>query len=419
MTTPRIRNRSREFDVVLFGATGYTGSLIAEYFAKNYGDSDIRFALAGRDRAKLEKVRSQLATTNAKAQTWPLVIVDAADANALNALCARTEVVATTVGPYGKYGAPLVAACVANGTDYCDLTGETVFIRDMIDAHHEEAKRTGARIVHCCGFDSIPSDIGVLFLQDEAQKRFGVQLSEIRFYTGKMRGGVSGGTIASMLHLMEEREKRPGIDAILKDAYALTPGERGDDRRDQMGAGYVDELKQWSGPFVMAAINTRVVRRTNALLAYRYGKHFRYSEAMGTGAGAAGHARAIGMSLGLGAFFAVAAMPPARRFLAKQFLPKPGEGPTKEARDNGFFNVHLLGRGTTASGEVFKLNALIAGDSDPGYGETAKMLGESALCLALDGATLNVEGGIRTPASTMGTALLARLQKAGMRFTIE
>lgn len=416
---PRRRDRARKHDVVLFGATGFTGALVAEYLARHHGGSGARIALAGRDRAKLEGVRASLRAIDARSAEWPLLVADAKDEAALAAIAEATEVVCSTVGPYAKYGGPFVGACVRHGTDYCDLTGEVQFIRRMIDAHHEEAVRTGARIVHCCGFDSIPSDLGTLMLQEAMRERHGGHVHEVRFFAGESRGSASGGTIASMLNLLEEAERDPEVRRVVGDPYALVPpGERGRDGADQRGVRFDRELGMWTAPFVMAAINTRVVRRSNHLMESRYGRDFRYSEVMSTGRGARGAIAATAITAGLGAFLGAAAVRPIRRMLEKR-LPKPGEGPDREARERGYFVVRLIGKGRAADGREITLRGRVEGKADPGYGETSKMLSESALCLALDGAELDAPGGIRTPASTMGMRLVERLRAADMVFTVE
>ncbi|MDQ3037626.1 MAG: saccharopine dehydrogenase NADP-binding domain-containing protein [Myxococcota bacterium] len=418
-TPPRRRDRSRAHDVVLFGATGFTGALVAEYLARHHAGSGARIALAGRDRAKLEKVRESLRPIDARAAEWPLLVADAHDEAALGAIAEHAEVVCTTVGPYAKYGGPLVAACVRNGTDYCDLTGEVQFIARMIAAHHDDALRSGARIVHCCGFDSIPSDLGTLMLQEAMRERHGGHLQEVKFFAGESRGGASGGTIASMLHLVEESGRDREVRRIMADPYALVPREaRGQDGADQLGVRFDRELGMWTAPFVMAAINTRVVRRSNYLMDQRYGRDFRYSEVMSTGRGPKGALTATAITAGLGAFLAGVSVSPLRSLIAKR-LPKPGEGPDREARERGFFVVRLIGTGRAADGREITLRGRVEGKADPGYGETAKMLSESALCLALDGASLDAPGGIRTPASTMGMRLVDRLRAAGMVFTVE
>ncbi|MBX3250688.1 MAG: saccharopine dehydrogenase NADP-binding domain-containing protein [Myxococcales bacterium] len=409
----RVRDRSRAHDIVLFGATGFTGQLVAEYLAR-HAPEGVRVALAGRSRSKLEAVRAALVAIDPRAGGWPLRIADSHDRASLDAVARDAEVVCTTVGPYAKYGAELVAACVEHGTDYCDLTGETQFVRRMIDAHHERARETGARIVHCCGFDSIPSDLGTLMMQDEAQRRFGEPLQRVTYYAGETKGGFSGGTIASLLNVLEEAKRDRSVLKVLGDPYALRPAgdARGPDGPDQKGVRFDPELGQWTAPFVMAAVNTRIVRRTNAILDYPWGRDFRYAEVMSTGKGARGLARATTITGVLGGFMGLAAIDPIRKLLAAKVLPKPGEGPSKEQRDAGFFVIRFIGK--TASGR--ELRGRVEGTSDPGYGETAKMLGESALCLALGGPS---EGGVRTPASTMGLVLLERLRAAGMVFEVQ
>ena len=424
-TAQRVRDRSRPFDIVLFGATGFTGKLVAEYLVRHYADTDLRFALAGRDRSKLEAVRFALAKTNPKAAGLVILVGDSADRASLDAITAQASVICTTVGPYAKYGAALVASCVAHGTDYCDLTGEVHFIRRMIDAHQADAERSGARIVHCCGFDSIPSDLGTLMLVDAMRERHGTKLDAVHFFAGESRGGVSGGTAASMMALMEEVGRDREVRRIVGDPYALMPAgpdgkrERGADGSDQLGVRFDDSVGMWTGPFVMAAINTRVVRRSNALLGYGYGRDFRYSEVMSTGKGARGLALASVMTAGIGAFVAAAQLRPLRALLARTVLPAPGEGPSPEARERGYFVVRLVGEGRAKDGTAVVLRGRVEGKGDPGYAATARMLGESAVCLALDGAALDSPGGIRTPASTMGTRLTDRLRAAGMVFRVE
>lgn len=416
MNAIRNRNRARKFDVVLLGATGFTGQLVAEYLAEHYGKRNIDIALAGRNEAKLRGVRTDLVQRFGIPE-WPILIADSFDREALESMAKDTEVVCTTVGPYSKYGADLVAACVQAGTDYCDLTGETPFIRAMMDKHHERARETGARIVHCCGFDSIPSDIGTWMMQKAMREQHDGVLHEVKFFAGESKGGFSGGTAASMMLIAESARRDPSIRKILGHPYGLNPeGERsGPDGSDQVGVRFDKDLGMWTAPFVMAAINTRIVRRSNALLGFPYGRDFRYSEVLSTGKGPKGLAMASMMTGGITAFLAAAAFDPTRKVLAKR-LPQPGQGPSKADREAGFFVSRLIGKGTAADGRAVEIRGRVEGKKDPGYGETAKMLGESALCLALDGADLDSPGGILTPASAMGDRLLARLREAGMVF---
>ena len=269
----RTRDRSREHDVIVFGASGFTGELVAEYLLAHYGDSDLRIALAGRNEAKLEAVRERLGVVHPKADSLPILMADSFDKKALKRLAKSAEVICTTVGPYAKYGEPLVEACVDRGTDYCDLTGETPFIRRIIDRYHDAARESGARIVCCCGFDSIPSDLGTLMVQEAMHERYGAYANEVRYIAGRMGGALSGGTVASMLNIVDQAKRDRDLRSILLDPYALNPpGDReGPDGRDQSGVRYDDDLQSWTGPFMMAAINTRVVRRTHALMGHPWG----------------------------------------------------------------------------------------------------------------------------------------------------
>ncbi|MBW2510323.1 MAG: saccharopine dehydrogenase NADP-binding domain-containing protein [Deltaproteobacteria bacterium] len=410
-TLPRTRDRSRDFDIVLWGATGYTGQLVADYLARNYlrGDTGLRLALAGRNEEKLHSVAADVG-----APDLPVLVGDSFDAESLDAMASRAEVIISTVGPYAKYGAELVAACARNGTDYCDLTGETQFVRAMIDAHEEEAKKTGARIVHCCGYDSIPSDLGTLMVQEAFKQRHGSFASEVKMAAVDMRGAFSGGTIASMMNIVDEMKTNPGLRKILGNPYALNPkGVRGPDKGDQTGARFDKDLGMWTAPFIMAAINTRVVRRSHALMGLPWGSDFRYSEVMGTGKGPKGLSRALSVAAGMIAFMGSIALPFTRPFVEKK-LPSPGEGPSAEARAKGRFKTLLL-----ALGNGRELRGVVSDNRDPGYGSTAVMLSESALCLALDGAELDAPGGILTPATAMGARLIERLRRAGLTLEVQ
>jgi short subunit dehydrogenase-like uncharacterized protein len=404
----------REFQVVVWGATGFTGGLVAEVLAtRDWGaEPAIRWAIAGRNKAKLETFRDELAQLNPVAAQLELIIADSNDLSSLRAMAARTEVVCSTVGPYSIYGAKLVEACVNEKTDYADLTGETPFIREMIDAHHEQARAQGVRIVHCCGFDSIPSDMGVFFLQKTAMERFGHPMSKVSFYMEKSKGTLSGGTIASMLKIMEDAKKSK-VRKVLLNPYALNPddGVRGPDRGDQNTTRWDEEAGVWTAPFIMAGINTRVVRRSNALMGYPYGEDFSYREVMSLKTGFKGWARATTFNLGLGGFAALAAVGPTRALL-KKTLPKPGQGPSREQREAGFFQTRLVGKG-----EGKRLVVVVRGKRDPGYGATARMLTESVLCL-LDRESLPERAGIFITASAMGDALLARLPNADIHLSV-
>ena len=403
----------KEFDIVVYGATGFTGSLVAEYLLERYGcDRELRWAVAGRSQAKLDALKTQLGEG---AASLDIVVADSADRAALTEMANRTRVVITTVGPYALYGSALVAACVEAGTDYCDLAGEVQWIRRMIDRHHERAGETGARIVHCCGFDSIPMDMGVYFLQREARQRFDAYCENIALFVKATQGSASGGTLASMINIIREARRDREVARILANPYALNPaGERkGPDGRDQQKVAFDDDAGCWTAPFVMAGVNTRVVRRSHALAGFPYGRDFRYREAVMTGTGVAGWTKGSLMTLALGGLVLGISFSPTRRLLQKFFLPSPGEGPGPEAREAGFFNLMQIGRlpdGTT-------IRSRITGDRDPGYGSTSKMLAESAVCLAKDEPAS--PGGVLTPAAAMGDALLDRLRdNAGLTFDV-
>jgi len=409
---------ARTHQLVLLGATGFTGRLVAEYLLA-HGPPDLRWALAGRNRRKLEAVRDELAQRFDLARDLPIVVADSTDRAAMDVLAASTDVVCTTVGPYARLGGALVGACAAAGTDYCDLTGEVHFIRRMIDAHHDEARASGARIVHCCGFDSIPSDLGTLMVTDALVER-GARPEQVTFYAGEARGGASGGTIASMLALLDEARKDRDTRRILGDPYALNPaGHRdGPDGSDQTGVRWDPELGMWTGPFVMAAVNTRVVRRSHALRGFPFGEGFRYAEVASTGKGVGGLARASVLAGGLAGFVLATGAGPLRRTLEKR-LPSPGEGPDADARARGYFVIRLIAKGRREDGGEETVRGRVEGTSDPGYGETAKMIGEAALCLALDGDRIPEQGGVLTPATAMGQTLLERLRVAGMTFDVQ
>lgn len=406
--------REREFDVVLWGATGFTGRLVAAYLAERAGSEALRWALAARNGERLVELREGLGPA---AAAVPLIVADSHDRASLAALAQRTRVVVTTVGPYALYGSELVAACVEAGTDYCDLAGEVQWMRRMIDAHQARAEATGARIVHCCGFDSIPSDLGVHFLQRAAREQFGEPCHRVGLRVRAARGGFSGGTVASMLNLIAEGRRDREVARILRNPYALNPPDSRDGpRQASHGRPSFDrDVDSWLAPFVMAAINTRVVHRTNALLGFPYGREFRYDEAILTGRGLPGRTRAMAIAAGLGAFTVAAGIGPARAILRRTVLPAPGDGPDEAAREAGFFNLLLVGRVPPDQ----LLRARVTGDRDPGYGSTAKMIGETAICLASDAACDATAGGFWTPAAALGDALVARLQAhAGLTFTI-
>ena len=401
--------RARDFDIVLFGATGFTGALVGQALA-NTAPAGLRWAVAGRNREKLE---ATVAGWGKAGEGVACLVVDAGDTAALRALAARTSVVVTTVGPYLRLGLPLVMACAEAGTHYADLTGEPPFIRRSIDAAHAIAKASGARIVHCCGFDSIPSDLGTRVLQERAIVDGG-PCDVVRFTLVALSGGFSGGTAHSLLGVVEAAASDPLARKVLKDPYSLVPdGPRGPDRGDAFAVSFDDDVKGWVGPFVMGSINTRVVRRSNHLLGQRSGDAFSYLEQQRFGGGTKGRLMAHGVHLGLGAVVGVAASSPGRALLGKVF-PAPGTGPSEHSREHGFFTAHIHGR-RTSDGAHYRV--VVTGHKDPGYAGTAIMLSQSGLCLASD--DLDSLGGVTTPAAAMGPALVARLQQQGMGFAVE
>jgi short subunit dehydrogenase-like uncharacterized protein len=414
MAAKQTGSEQKMADIVLWGATSFVGQLLVEYLWPRYGATDeIRMAIGGRSRSRLEAVHRRV---NADDRLG-LLVGDASDETFLETMARNARVVVSTVGPYARYGSPLVAACASAGTDYCDLTGEPQWIRRMIDAHQETAAASGARIIHTCGFDSIPSDLGVLFLQEEAQKRFGQALSQVKLRVAAIRGGLSGGTVASILNVAEEMRRDPEVVKWAKNPFSLAPEgmRRGVRQPNVSGPTYDRDLNRWVGPFIMAAVNTKVVHRSNALLGYPWGDAFQYDEAMVMGKGMKGALQAAAFSGGLGAFFMGALFAPTRFIMKKTFLPKPGEGPSQKERETGFFKLHLIGKDQSGNA----LRAEVAGDRDPGYGATSKMLGESAVCLLRDRRESDLAGGFWTPASGMGRALIDRLTvHAGLTFGI-
>ena len=403
-------NPGRRFDIVVWGATGFTGRLVVEYLMERYpSGQSLRWAVAGRDEDKLSELLQAF-----DADTRPATITaDSHDVASLERMTKDTRVVISTVGPYARHGDELVAACVQNGTDYCDLCGEVQWMRKMIDLHDAKARASGARIVMSCGFDSIPSDYAVRYLQSLAQQKHGNYCNKITLLVRAMKGGASGGTFASMLNAVSEAANDPRIAKVLRNPYALNPPSSVNlpNQRDQSGARLVTSEGVWTAPFVMAAVNTRVVRRSHALEEFRYGTDFTYNEAVITGHGLGARLKATGIALALRAFIVASAIPFLREKVVRKRLPAPGDGPDAKQRAEGFFN--LLAVGTLADGETLRVR--VKGDRDPGYGSTSKMLAEAAVCLATD--PLQSEGGCWTPTTALGDMLFDRLQKnAGLSF---
>ena len=403
-----------QYQLVVYGATSFVGQLLTRYLVQTYGvNEQLHWAIAGRSASKLNELKQNLGSGASQLAT---IIADAQDESALKAMCQQTKVVVSTVGPYALYGSSLVKVCATLGTDYCDLTGEPQWIARMIEQYESAAQASGARIVHCCGFDSIPSDLGTFYLQQQAQQRLGQTCSQVKFRVKAIRGGFSGGTVASMMELFSEISKNPSLRKVMANPYALCPpsNQQKPKQPNLQFAQYDKDAEAWSAPFVMAGINTKVVHRSNALSNYAYGTQFIYDETMLTGKGVIGGAMAVGASVGLAGFVAAAVIPPTRRILQK-IVPQAGEGPTPKQQEQGFYDIRLIG--LTDNGQ--RLTAKVTGDRDPGYGSTAKMLGEAAVCLATDISKNDKTGGFWTPSTALGQRLIERLEaKAGLTFKI-
>ncbi len=386
---------SRTHDIIVYGATGFTGRLVAEYFATHYaGRADApKWAMAGRSAAKLAEVRDLIGAPD----DTPLIVADANDPASLDTMAASTRVILTTVGPYQLYGSDVVAACVRNGTAYADLCGEPGWMREMIDAHQDAAKASGARITLSCGFDSIPFDCGVSFLQAAAVKQHGKPAPRVKGRVRKMQGGVSGGTVASMTATLKAVVRKPSLALLLKSSFALTPGFEGPSQPSGLVPAYDAATGTWTAPFIMAAINTKNVHRTNFLLGHPWGTDFVYDEMVMTTIGDAG--KAIAKALAKANPFGNSKL-------------KPGDGPSKEEREAGFYDILFIGEYPDGT----SIRASVQGDRDPGYGSTSKMLAETGMALLEN----NGAGGIWTPGALLGDALITRLMDhAGLTFSIE
>lgn len=405
----------RPFDIVVFGATSFVGEILARYLIETYPEAgELTWAAAGRSAAKLEKLKASLGPAAAE---LPLIVADAHDEAALTRLCKQTRVVISTVGPYDLYGDTLVKVCAQTGTDYCDLTGEVRWMRRMLNAHEPTARESGARIVHACGFDSLPSDMGVYFLQQQAMHLYGEYCSQVRMRVVAASGAFSGGTIATLLNESKALAENPALIRELRNPYALCPpGYKNPTRQHRVTAAeFDDELGKWIAPFVMAGVNEPVVLRSQALLGNPYGEHFAYNEAVVTGRGVGGRMKATGLSTFGKLFLGATTNRTLRGLLQRYALPSPGEGPDEEAQRKGFYVLKFLGR--TDNGRSMQVK--VTGDRDPGYGSTAKMIGQCGISLAHDISAEEKGGGFWTPATIFDDRLLERLNKlAGMRFEV-
>ena len=402
-------------DLIVFGATSFVGKILCRYLLEHFGArGDLKWAIAGRSGEKLGELRRSLGM---KAAKLPLIVADAADEGALGRMCSEGRAVISTVGPYALYGEPLVKVCAESGTDYCDLTGEVQWIHQMLQRYERKARASGARIVNCCGFDSIPSDLGVHFLQQRAVERFGEPCTRVKMRVKAMRGGVSGGTIGSMMTAVKQAAADPTLRKELANPYSLCPASHASKVRQPSVsfAEYDADFGSWVAPFVMAVVNTRIVHRSNALAHHAYGKDFVYDEATLMGPGIKGRLAAAGLAAGLGGFMLASAIGPSRWALERFVLPGPGEGPSAETQRKGFFDLRFFGR--TADGRGIRTR--VTGDRDPGYGSTAKMLGQAGAYLALEVPRAKTPGGFWTPATIFGDGLIERLTAhSGLTFDV-
>jgi short subunit dehydrogenase-like uncharacterized protein len=402
------------YDVVVWGATGVAGRLVAEYLAGQYAPTELSLAVGGRDRSRLQSVAENLADGNDARDSIPVVVGDATDPESLRAIARDTRVVCTTVGPYTTYGTPLVEACIECGTEYCDLTGEVNWVREIVDDYHETAVDADVRIVHSCGFDSVPADIGTALVQSYARETQGAPCDTVRIYVDDTKGGVSGGTLASFGELFEAAAEDSSVRTVLDNPYSLAPpGEReGPDPGEQRRPGRDPFRPLWTAPSPMAPVNERVVRRSNALLDYPWERDFRCTEVIPTGSGLRGAAGAALLTGVLGLFTAAMFVGPLRSGIRRYLFPDPGEGPTSEETAEGHFRVRVVGEGMGADGS-FRVAAEFGADWGPGYGGTARMIGESAMCLLENDTDSPLEGGVLTPASAIGLPLADRLRAVG------
>jgi len=406
--------RNKEFDIVVFGATSFVGKILCNYLVNEYTEPNLTWAMAARSETKLKELQESLGDN---AAGIPLILADSSDEQTLQSMCEKTDLVISTVGPYALYGELLIKVCCQLGTDYCDLTGEPQWIRRMIGHYEDDAKRTGARIVNCCGFDSIPSDLGVKFLQNHAQQHFGSYCDQVKLRVKNLKGGASGGTIASGLNLYKEAAADAEIRKEMRDPYSLCPAEHGfTARQHNVSVEFDEDFDSWAGPFIMASINTRIVLRSNALLDGHYDESFSYDEAMLTGSGVKGKKAAKRISFGTKVSMFMMAFAPMRWLATRFFLPSPGEGPTPEQQLKGCYDLRLVGR--TKRGE--RVRVKVTGDRDPGYGSTAKMLAQAGISLRRDVDKGEVGGGFWTPATVFNDKLIARLAGyAGIEFELE
>jgi len=406
--------QNKEFDLIVYGATSFVGQIMCRYLASEHKEANFTWVMAARSESKLQSLKEELGEDAAQI---PCIVADSFDEAALRSLCERTEVIVSTVGPYALYGELLVKACAETGTDYCDITGESHWVRQMISKYDDVARNSGARIVNCCGFDSIPSDLGVKFLQQRATEEFGQTCNRVKMRVKASKGGASGGTIASGVNLYKQAARDPELREELKDLYSMCPDDHGNEARQHSvnAAEFDQDFEAWIGPFIMAGINTRVVLRSNALTGNSYGAPFYYDEATLASDGKAGEKRAKKLASGAKMLMLVMGLPPLRWLATRFFLPKPGEGPTPQEQLEGFFDIRFHGR--TEAGDQIRVK--LTGDRDPGYGSTAKMLAQAAISLHRAVDKEEKPGGFWTPAAIFGEDLHRRLESyAGFEFEV-
>ena len=406
---------TNQYDLIIFGATSFVGQILTTYMIEHLGTkSDISWAIAARSSAKLTELRDSYGDS---ASQLPMIIADSHDEASLQAMCSQTRVIISTVGPYALYGELLVKTCAETGTDYTDLTGEAQWIKQMQDKYQQAAQDSGARIVNSCGFDSIPSDMSMFTLQQQAKEKFNHPMPHTKLRVKAIKGGASGGTVASMIEAIKAAKADPKVRRQMGNPYLLCGKDHQYEQKAHSVKGPIfdKEFNSWVAPFIMEAINSRIVLHSNALMGMAYGKDFTYSEGVLTGPGFKGRAGAVMSTLGFGALGVGLFFSPLRALLEKFVLPAPGEGPSPEAQLKGFFDLRLRGADNDGNHMMVK----VTGDRDPGYGSTAKMLAQAGLCLAMDIKKEDQAGGFLTPSTAMGSALVKRLEDhAGLTFTV-
>ncbi len=401
-------SNTKELDLIIWGATGFTGQLVSEYIDKKYSNTTLKWGIAGRNKEKVLSVAKRLNIDEER-----IFIADSNNIDTLKKLTSKTKVICTTVGPYAKYGSNLVEACVDTNTNYCDITGETQWIRKMIDKYHLKAKENKVKIINSCGFDSIPSDMGVFYSQKKLFEKTGKYASKINMRVAGAKGGISGGTYNSLSNVLEEARVDKDVRKTLTNPYGLNPKDKqkGPDKADLQSVIFDKVSNSWIAPFVMAGINTKIVRRSHALIDFKYGSDFSYDEATLSGKGIPGKLKGYFSLIPI--FLATRKKGSLLKKIVDYILPKSGEGPSEKTRISGYYNLRFY---LTQQNKIHI--SKVIGDMDPGYGSTSKMLAESAVCLALDKTPETY--GVITPSVALGEPLLKRLQEnAGLTFIFD